>query len=549
MRTPLFGATILALAITSAQAVEFKPTPEAGDSEAQQQVQDIATDKSPSIDASNQLQSLPAKSQQTKDAVDLAYDFLDKGKVTEGWNHDKQLFVAVSEAAFDSEDPSYDDSFIIKRTLKSMEASLEAKRRIIEYIYTDMSVLDRASTPGTDLNAQFREKLDNLERKADAQRQRVARMLADMDVKEAEMLAGVTFGDRANALMDAAIKKLDKQFDSKQIGQDQLASYEKAKSRYTEALVDYELTVSEMEKQAGSITEELSSTVATVSKMALYGAMNMAQFESWDESREQYKVVTITTWSPKQEEMVRALIAGAPYTAGEGRQSLSDYINGQDWSTATGGRKFRDNEGNFYILGIAASPVGSSSSSERRARGVSDAMARKEVVTALYADVEAQIKAEQAMQTLNGDSSKDESIAAESFSSELQQSIENRVVQGLSRRLGQRMTHPLSGQDIYVSIYSIDSTSIANAKVMMDSQNQTRLQDIESQKKLEGIRDGYEQSVERAEQNQKAYQQSRAQSELVESERETPEKTSEHSGTSGAYSGGGNADAEDAFGW
>ncbi|WP_422449001.1 hypothetical protein [Endozoicomonas sp. ALB091] len=555
----LFKATLLALAVSSAvHAVEFKPeaaSPEVTAVSVQPQIVET-----PATAVTTQLQTMPAQSAAAVDAMDLAYQFLDKGGVLEGWNSDKRVYVALSEAIFDSEDPSYDDSFIIKRSLKSMEASLDAKRSIIQYIYTDMSAADRVSTPGTDLNVEFKDKLENLERKAAAQRGRVAKLLEVMDAKEAQMLRGVTFGDRADALMEAAIKKLDGHFDKGEIAADKQAQYEQAKANYQEAMSEHESTMNELDQLAGSVTGEAYSMAEAVSKMPLYGAITAAQFESWDDIKQQYKVAMVTVWSPKQEEMIRALLSGEAMTLPKGKQNLADYIRSQDWSTATGGRKFRDSSGNFHILGIAASPVGSSSSSERKARGIAELMARKQVATALYADVAAYEKAEQAMTTLSSSGGKDVSIAAESFTSELSQSIENRAVQGLSKRFGRRVTHPLSGQDIYVSIYSIDTSSVVNARLMQASQYQTKVLDIQSQQQLKGTKDGLDQSVRIAESSKAVYNQ--AEREAASSNRvvppvatqqpvkqQVPVQNTQGTATSGAYTGGGNADAEDAFGW
>ena len=558
MRFPLLSSSIIALAMAlPTQAVEFQPNDEVA------QVQAPTPEQTAALNTTSELQAMSVQSLPQQDATDLAYDFLAEGGVHEGWNVDKKMFVAVSEAIFDAEDPSYDDSFIVKRSLKSMEASLEAKKQIIEYIHMKMSVEDRVSTPGTDLNSKFKDRLDSLEARANAQRERLARLLDETDAREAEMLRGVTFGDRANALMESIIKKLNDEFDSGAIAQEKRASYETAKARYQEAMVEHKATVGELQTHAGSVVEELSSTVETLAKMPLYGAITIAQFESWDENREQYKVAMVTTWSAQQEEMIRAMASGAEYSVPPGQQSMMDYIAGQDWSTATGGRKFRDNQGNFYILGVGSSPVGNSSSSEQRARRSAESRARASVATTLYSDVEAQTRAEQAMMTMSGGDGRDVSIAAESIALEMEQSFENRSVPGISRRFGRRLTHPLSGQDIYVSVYSIDSASIINAQQMMESQYETRIVDERAQQQFRGTKDGYEQAVEHAQENKTAYNEARSTGAAAVSQpiqqlpqkqpaqKSQPSNPAATSGTNqaGSYSGGGNTSAADAFGW
>ncbi|NJB68499.1 hypothetical protein GGQ74_002172 [Desulfobaculum xiamenense] len=474
----------------TAECVEYTPN-DATQSTELQVTQKITEAQAPEV--------VPQKS--IRDMVD---EYLERSGVYEGWNEDKQVYVSIGEAAFDSEDPSYDDTFITKRSLKSMEAVLDGKSRIIEFIRTEMSVMDEASTPGTDLNALFKEELDKLERKMEAQRARVAKLLAEVDASEANVLQGITFGDRFKALMDAAIKKLDGKYSSQQIADEKKKRYEEVKARYAEAQNDYQRIESELKTRKGAKQETLSSKVETMSSMPLLGATTCAQFEAWDETEQRYRIAIITLWSKKMESVVRSFLKGEPTPVPPGKCTLSQWVKGNNWATSTGGRRFRDNQGQVHFIGIGAAAVGGSASSEKRGRGIAEQIAKKEVATAIFADVSSHKVAEQMMETYSG-TEHDTSAAAESYASTLKQSIEGRHINGIQRIYGNVLKHPLSGQNIYVAIYAASGSSARDALFMEESNYISRILDIKAQQTAKGTKAGHEEAIDRAEHNTSAY--------------------------------------------
>jgi len=496
---------------------------------------------------------------QSGNAENQANIYLEKNRLYQGWNDEKKIFIVVGQASFDSEDPSYDDSFITKRSLKTMEATLDAKAKIIEYIRSNMSVMDRALTPGTDLSEKFREKIDKMERKMEAQRRQVAKLLEGVDKNEAEVLRGATFGDRLNSLMDAAIEKLDSKYSTEKIEEKKMKKYEKAKESYQQALVTYKELEKKLEATTGTVKEKLHSKAETFSKMPLFGAVTVAQFESWNEADEQYQVTLIVLWSSKMERIARAFISGEDLKISPGKMSLREWIKSQNWVTATGGRRFRDNNGTVHFIGIAASPVGKSSSSEKKARGVSEMNAKKEVAMAIFADVESYKMAEQMMETRSTGIT-DNSVAAESFTRGLQQKIENRQIHGLQQLYGKKLIHPISQQKIYVTVYGVSSESVKQALLMQERNYLTRILDVKHQQKLKGVTDVYKSKVAESLKDKTEYNKSKAatsrkienaslkQSQNPKETKSTESDNYQQNGgrsRSGTYSGGGN----DSFDW
>jgi hypothetical protein len=88
------------------------------------------------------MEVAPAPAYQPIDAEDQLNQYLATKGLHSGWIEEKKMYISTGVAFFDSEDPSYDDSFITKRSMKSMEAKLNAKADIIEFINTTMSALN-----------------------------------------------------------------------------------------------------------------------------------------------------------------------------------------------------------------------------------------------------------------------------------------------------------------------------------------------------------------------------------------------------------------------
>lgn len=541
----IVAATLLIMSICSVcLAVEYSENTSA---KGQEILQDASHDTS--VQAVQIALAIPQPpSQAAMNIEDMVDHFLGRAGYAQGWNEKKETFIAVGISVLDSEDPSYDDSFMIKRSLKSMEATLDAKAQIIEFIRTDMSVMDQATTPGTDLNARFREKIEKLEKKINAQRKKLVALLREVDAAEAAALQGATFGDRLNRLMDAAIKKLDSTYSSEQIEEKKKARYEATKARYQQAKNEFSETEAQLKALTGSKTETLKSSVETAAAMPLMGGIVLAQFEEWSSDEEKFRTSIVMMWSKKMEKIVRSYISGTNMTVPPGKMSITEYINNNNWSSSTGGRRFRDKQGNVYFIGIGSAGVGSSASSEKRARGIASANAKKEVATAIFADVSSYKKAEQMMESYNGGTGKDTSLAAESFASTLEQSMKNRNISGLQRLYSRKVKHPISGQMIYVSIYGISGNSARQALLIEESNYLSRIMDIKSQQAQKGTKAGYNAAEKKAKSDTTPYNQAKAKAKAGNAPAPAAQTSGGNSGgvttesESGSYAGGGQDD-------
>jgi len=463
----------------------------------------------PSLVVIEEIQAAPAPVYQAIDADEQLENYLSSKGLRSGWIDEKKMYIAIGSAAFDVEDPSYDDSFITKRAMKSMEATLGAKAEIIEYINTTMSAVDQVEIAGTDIYKAFNERKIKNKKRLDAKKRYVAKLLDNVDKTQAAALRGATFSDRAAAMMDAAIKRLDKEYSSEKVEAKKVARYERTKGQYQAAQADLLALEKEISGYQGQERGKSSSKVATLSKMPLFGALVVNQFESWSEEEGRYRVSLLVMWSKSTEKMARAMITGEKLVIPAGPVTLQSWLNTQDWSTITGGRRFRDEHGDGWFIGVDARPLGSSASSERQARGLAEMGAKKEVAMSLFADMESKKLAETVLEERTNKQGQDSSEAMGSYAASLRSSINNRSISGLQKLYGKKVVHPISGQKMYVAVYGMSSNTARKALAMQASNYVTKLLDVKSQQKLKGTKAGLKSAVSAAQRDKSAYREAK----------------------------------------
>ncbi|MDR1519557.1 MAG: hypothetical protein LBU23_05365 [Planctomycetota bacterium] len=403
-----------------------------------------------------------------RSAADQLQAYMDGKNWTPGWDEGKKRFFVLEYAAFNLEDPRSDRNFPIKREMAAKQAVLRAKADIIRFVNGEMSALDQIDVPGTDLYAALNQEYEAVRRRLDRQREIVAKLLANVNASEARALAGVTFDDRVNALMEAAIRRLDGEFDAGSIEAAQKERYAEAKKRYEEAWAEYEGLRLKAEAMRGEVRNAFSSSVSVQAKMPLTGAVVVQQAESWDGVAEQYQVAVLLCWSAELERAARAALSGEIPGAGEGQaggQSLNDWLAGQDISLMVGPRQFLDDRGRRHFLGVAARPASPDAATDRNNRTIADLFAGQMAAFSLFADIDAFVEARQLAETRNsGDLEKaSDTAVAETLSERLTQKFEKMRIQGLAPLRRRTLRHPLTGQNLHVSVYGISPASAVTA--------------------------------------------------------------------------------------
>ena len=210
------------------------------------------------------------------------------------------------------------------------------------------------------------------------------------------------------------------------------------------------------------VAQENTSTVRTFSAMPLVGAFQVAHFESFEDG--QYEVTIILMWSVEQERRVYSLLNGKKIELEPSTMSLKNYIKNTNWSSTIGGRKFIDDNGEFYLFGIGAAALkGKTSAHMKTSKGKSELYAQKELAIALKGDIELNRLAKDKMQEIINKDGSVENVTSSSFAETISQKLEGLKIKGASKRYSDVVSHPLTGHKMFVTVYSL-SMSSSNVK-------------------------------------------------------------------------------------
>jgi hypothetical protein len=427
----------------------------------------------------------------------LIKSWLEKDGFIEGWDGKKQRYIAIGVGEFNTEEPSINpDKFCRDREISLQRALLDARAQIVEFANSKMDVSLQAETPGTDLNAKFGEQLEQAKRRLEAQQKTVSDLLAEVDKRQADELAGVTAGDRADALMDAAIKKLDSTYSTKKIEEEKKNKLDKARTRYEESKAALSKINEEIKKTEGSVTRSFKSKISKLAKMPLFGSSCIYQTESWDASSEQYQVSVALVWSVGLEKATRAIIQGQEVVLDAPKKgvTLDLWLKGQDLGAMVGPRTFMDDKGNRHFLGIAARPVVPQASRMERNRDIARLQADGMTVLSLRADVEVAKTAETMAQTVVTGDQKEEEQSMDSMSKKIQAKIEGQNINGLSRIYETEVNHTLTGIKMLVTISGIDPDAVKAARTVEEINYAAAIAANKENSRLEGRKDQLEAS-------------------------------------------------------
>ena len=405
--------------------------------------------------------------EENKTAEEQLREYADSKQFFEGWDETKKRMFIIQFAAFNTDDPRADKNFLIKREMAAKQAVLQAKSDIIRFITAEMSAMEQIDIPGTDLYAKLNAEYEAIRGRIQSQQRRLASLLEHVDAAEAKVLGGVSFGDRVNALIEAAIKRLDSEFDSGNIEAAHRERYETVKQSYTEAMTELEDMRKRAEALKGEVTSSFASGVSVQAAMPLIGSTIIQQAESWDEESQKYQVAILFCWSAELEKAARAALSG-DMSGAEGRtgsQSINDWLRSQELGVMVGPRQFLDDQGQRYFIGITSRPAAKDANLDRNNRTIADLFAGQMAVFSLFADVDSFTEAQQLAQTKSSGElgTISDMAVAESLALRMTQKFQNMKVQGLAPLLRKKVKHAITGQDMHVSVYGISPSAAATA--------------------------------------------------------------------------------------
>ena len=435
-----------------------------------------------------------------KDGLDNIEQNLKKGRI-----------IAVQSSTFDSEEPNENPAqFVLRREIAVQKAMLFSRAQIIETINTKMDALAQADTPGTELNAKFGEKLELLQTTLENQQKTLATLLKDVDKKQADELAGVTEKDRANAMIDAAIKKLDSSYSAQNIEAGKKKKLEEAKAKYQKASQEIARIQEEIRK-VPPVLDTFKSTVKTVSKMPLFGATCIYQTESWNADAKQYTVAVALAWSTGLEKATRAIIQGQEVAMDKPKKGITfeQWLEGQDLGSMIGSRTFMTENGDRYFIGIAARAVLKNAALSEQNRTAAELYSKANAAMSLRADVESVKEASLMAQTTMTESGGSDMQVEQSVKSMLQAALKNQNINGLSILKSSVITHSLTGIKLRVVVSGISPEGAKLSRTAEEVNYAAAIAANKENSRLQGRKDQLEASKQSSVNDKASYSKGR----------------------------------------
>ena len=402
-----------------------------------------------------------------------------------GWDSEKNRFIYVE--VVEGRIRPNQRSFLDKRAALYTELELRLKAKIIESLFTEVDASVILDVPGNPIAAQ----LEALKGEYDAALEDADAAIYEAyddftDVLEAEekaaidALEGVTFLDRANAILDGIAKRLDETYNSAAIDQAKKDRAAELKIQLNEAAQKVVRAINlkkELEKQADAQIKAISgdyaasqeTSVKSFSKMPLLGAVMLKTAETYDGKRD-YKIAGVMAWSPKLQKDASDLLLGtAEPKPRPSKKTMDEWIASLDLSSMIGTRRYLAADGSVNFVGFAAAEYDPEDSRKNATiRAFADQQAKGLAVLSMKADVEVTRLAETKTFDVDTDAGR-ETFTFANMSEELMQSTNGAVaVQGLVSPGAKRLVHQPSGKDIFVSYAYINSDVAAKSEAFRE---------------------------------------------------------------------------------
>ena len=446
---------------------------------------------------------------ETKAASDMAQDFLnaamDAGVLENGmgWNDAQQTYVAVGTAVFALDGVDSAD-FLKMRSIKAMEAELNAKRQIIEFARTELSADIVVTLPDTGLGTAFDEERAAVQREIAKQTQAFQQALAAVNEAKAKEFAGLDIEEFIVNGIAAVAKRFMVDIDISKLQSDQAQKIQKLLADMEKIDANLQALKEKAKQLQGALQQENVNEVSTFASMALLGGMTIGTFESVKDG--QYEIAVVTTWSASQEKLVRAFFENKDVTLRQGKTSVGEFVKSLPLATTLGGRKFLDKDGKFQIVGIGAWPLsGKSSAARRAATGQARAQALSSIAFALRGDYEAKAVAQSKAQEIRDDKGGTKSQVAENLAETISGQIHGMQLQGVSTRATKLVKSPLNGQDMMVVVSTMSVGDAQAARNMEKTNAESAVMQGEANSKSVGKKAAYDDAVKAAENSREAF--------------------------------------------
>ena len=451
---PAAAAPAIAQVQQAAQVVAAVPAMEAPE------------DDGPQIVAENQKYAPTAKASKATDANAAVGAALRERGFAQGYDSERGSIIQIGQAMDNMDNPSSPD-FMTVRELLVRQAELDAKIQIARVVRQQMSGSTRVNTPGTQENADFRQKFAEQIAAVEQQKAKVAELLQMLEQAEGNKLAGTTVDDQWKKVMDGIIKRLDAKYSKDDIAVEKQQQYLQIKAAYDQAKAQLDdLT---QKKDALYPRKTVETEAEAYAEMKLCGAVDLVQAESWDGKF--FHVAVAVVWSPKlQERALLTLGCGAPAGGKPGEKSLDAWLQEQadrgELARLVGTKQYVDDKGRQYVLGFSAAEVPADATDYEDAIAQADLLAQQAVGFYLFSEGDGSQKVKAAMAKFKGKSAE---LAGAVSGGMAQAMPKDMAISGLGKVYSAKCRNELSGKDIYVSVAAVDSVLAGKSSEVLRS--------------------------------------------------------------------------------
>ena len=423
-------------------------------------------DAGPQIVAENQKFAPTAKASKATDANTAVAKALRERGFVQGYDPDRGSIIQIGQAMDNMDNPASPD-FMTVRELLVRQAELDAKIQIASVVRRQMNGSTRVNTPGTQENADFRQKFADQIAAVEQQKAKVAELLQLLEQAEGNKLAGTTVDDQWKKVMDGIIKRLDDKYNKEDIAVEKQQQYLQIKAAYDQAKTQLDdLT---QKKDALYPRKTVETEAESFAEMKLCGAVDLVQSESWDGKI--LHVAVAVVWSPKlQERALMTLGCGAPVGGKPGAKSLDAWLQDQaergELARLVGTKQYVDDKGRQFVLGFSAAEVPADATDYENAISQADLLAQQAVGFYLFSEGSGSQKAKAALAKFKGKSAE----LASAVSGEMVQAMpKDMAISGLGKVFSTKCRNELSGKDIYVSVAAVDSVLAGKSSEVLRS--------------------------------------------------------------------------------
>jgi hypothetical protein len=367
-----------------------------------------------------------------------------------------------------------------QRDMFAMIAWHQAQSDLINSIYSTFEAGSMFEMPGNPLESKFKDRKIALEKQIQDVEGKMREALHDVGQgqkqevdNELARVEGLKFTDRANALLDGLIKRMDADYSPQKLAEQKDEAVRKnaevlkvavdaSKARLEQLQVKMKDRNAKVEDEKQQTNTTLTTKASRVASLPLMGAVVVNNAESYING--EYQIALEMKWSKKNEKIARAILKGEPAKDDPvpGR-SLADWLSKLNKGAMVGSRTFTDENGDIWYIGVGSYPTEGGGVRITRAKLTASLSADRSLMFALLADAASNQVATQNQETSSSKLTGDETSYATSAAETLSAKIGKTAVAHKRILVDEPAINPVTGEEVWVQVLAVNATSSEKA--------------------------------------------------------------------------------------